>query len=230
MIPIRDDAPRLTFPVVTWLLIAVNVAVFVHQFRLGMSSPVAESAFVGSYAVVPANVASALTGDGPITIGLLPILTSMFLHGGVLHILGNLWFLRIFGDNVEDELGHGFFLLFYLVSGVVAALAQFIADPSSTIPMVGASGAIAGVMGAYLIRFPRATVTVLLPLILIWTTIRLPAFLMLTYWLAIQVYSGTSSPAAAGVAWWAHIGGFLAGVGIVLLRPRRRRWDRRWLT
>ena len=201
MIPIRDDAPRVTFPIVNCLLIVANVAVFFHQIWLGMISPAAELAFVGSYAVVPDRVASALTGGEPVVTGLLPVVSSMFLHGGFLHILGNMWFLWIFGDNVEDELGHGFFLLFYLASGVIAAIAQFVADPSSTIPMVGASGAIAGVMGAYLIRFPRASVTVLLPFLIIWTTVRVPAFLMLTYWLAIQVYSGTSSAGGGGVAW-----------------------------
>ncbi len=228
MIPIRDDAPRLTVPVVTWFLIAANVGIFLYQFSLGLGSPRAELAFIGSYAVVPARVTSALTGSGPFVAGLLPIVTSMFLHGGWMHLIGNVWFLWIFGDNVEDELGHGVFLVFYLGCGVLAAVAQFLADPTSSIPMVGASGAIAGVMGAYLIRFPRARVTVLLPIVIIWTTVQLPAFLMLTYWLAIQVFSGAGSAAGGGVAWWAHIGGFLAGVGLVLTRPRRRAWVHRW--
>ncbi len=228
MIPIRDDAPRLTVPVITWLLIAANVGVFIYQIALGVESPAAKLAFLGSYAVIPARVTSALTGEAPILAGLLPILTSMFLHGGWMHLIGNIWFLWIFGDNVEDELGHGFFVLFYVACGAIAAVVQFLADPLSNIPMVGASGAIAGVMGAYLIRFPRARVTVLLPFIIIWTTVQLPAFMMLTYWLAIQVYSGTASASGGGVAWWAHIGGFVAGIGIVLLRPRRRTWLRTW--
>ena len=230
MFPIRDDAPRLTVPFVTWTLILANVGVFLYQFTLGIASPRAELAFMGTYAVVPARVTSALTGSEPVLAGLMPILTSMFLHGGWLHLIGNVWFLRIFGDNVEDELGHGIFLIFYLACGVIAAISQFLADPVSSIPMVGASGAIAGVMGAYLIRFPRARVTVLITIIIFWTTVRLPAFLLLTYWLAIQVYSGTAGAGHGGVAWWAHIGGFLAGVGLVLLRPRRRDWERTWLS
>ena len=228
MIPIRDDAPRLTLPFFTWTLIAVNVGVFLYQFALAIDSPRAEMAFVGAFGVVPARVGAAITGSEPMLAGMLPILTSMFLHGGWMHLIGNMWFLWIFGDNVEDELGHGFFLLFYVGCGVLAAVAQFLADPGSNIPMVGASGAIAGVMGAYLIRFPRARVTVLFPIIIIWTTVRLPAFLMLTYWLAIQVYSGSGSAGGGGVAWWAHVGGFAAGIGLVLMRPRRRIWDRTW--
>ncbi len=228
MIPLRDDAPRLTVPVVTGLLIAANVVVYIYQFALWFESPPTEMAFVGAYALIPERVSGALTLTGPVVGGLLPFLTSMFLHGGWLHLLGNVWFLWIFGDNVEDELGHLTFLLFYIACGFAAALAQYAADFGSNIPMVGASGAIAGVMGAYLIRFPRARVSVLLPIVIIWTTVELPAFLMLTYWFAIQVYSGTGGGAGGGVAWWAHIGGFVAGVLIVLTRPRRRVWTRTW--
>lgn len=228
MIPIRDDAPRLTVPFVTWTLIAANIAVFLYQFSLAMEGTRAEMAFVASFAFIPERVSGAVTGSVPVLAGLLPILTSMFLHGGWMHLIGNMWFLWIFGDNIEDELGHGAYLLFYIGCGIAATIAQFLSEPGSRIPMVGASGAIAGVMGAYLIRFPRARVTVLLPIIIIWTTVRLPAFLMLTYWLAIQVMSGWGSGAAGGVAWWAHIGGFVAGVGLVLTRRRRRYWDRTW--
>lgn len=229
MIPIRDDAPRLTVPFVTWSLIAMNVAVFSYQFSLWLGSGLEERAFLAAYSMVPAHVGSALTGGAPLLPSMLPLLTSMFLHGGWMHLIGNVWFLSIFGDNVEDELGHGVFLLFYLACGVIAALAQFLSDPGSAIPMVGASGAIAGVMGAYLIRFPRARVTVWLPIFIVFgPTFALPAFLMLTYWLGIQVMSGWSAGDQGGVAWWAHIGGFVAGVGLVLLRPRRRVWTRTW--
>ena len=229
MIPIRDDAPRLTVPFVTWTLIAINVAVFSYQFSLWFVSGREEQAFLAAYAMVPANVGSALVGSAPLLPSLLPIFTSMFLHGGWMHLIGNVWFLSIFGDNVEDELGHGLFLLFYLACGVIATIAQFLSEPSSSIPMVGASGAIAGVMGAYLIRFPRARVTVWLPIFIIFgPTFALPAFLMLTYWLGIQVVSGWGAASHGGVAWWAHIGGFVAGVGLVLLRPRRRVWTRTW--
>ena len=229
MFPIRDDAPRLTVPFVTWLLIAANVGVFLYQFWLGLVSPRTEYAFMAAFSVVPARVSGALVGHEPFVASLLPMLTSMFLHGGWMHLLGNMWFLGIFGDNVEDELGHFFYVLFYLGCGVLAAVAQFLADPGSSIPMVGASGAIAGVMGAYLIRFPRARVTVWIPIFVIFgPRVALPAFLMLTYWLGIQLLSGWGSAGQGGVAWWAHIGGFLAGIGIVLLRPRRRVWVRTW--
>ena len=222
MIPIRDDAPRLTFPFFTLMLIAVNVAVFLHQVSLGSGRD--EQAFLASFALVPSQVTAALTGSGPILDGLLPVLTSMFLHGGWMHLIGNVWFLWIFGDNVEDELGHAFFLLFYIACGVFATFAQFLSEPMSQIPMVGASGAIAGVMGAYLIRFPRARVTILVPIVIFLTTFRVPAFLMLTYWLAIQFFGVWNEGGPGGIAWWAHVGGFVAGVGLVLLRPRRRVW------
>lgn len=229
MIPIRDDAPRLTVPFVVWSLIAANLAVFWQQFSLSLESPEAERAFATAFGVVPARISGALTGGEAVGASLLPIMTSMFLHGGWLHLLGNMWFLWIFGDNVEDELGHGVFLLFYVGCGIAAALAQYLANPLSAVPMVGASGAIAGVMGAYLIRFPRARVTILAPIVFFWFTFQVPAFFMLTYWLATQVYSGASSGGeGGGVAWWAHIGGFAAGVALVCLRPRRREWDRRW--
>ena len=230
MIPIRDDAPRLTIPFFTWALILANVGVFLYQRSLGFGSGTELQAFVGAYAMVPERVGSALVGDARLVPSLLPIATSMFLHGGWMHLIGNVWFLSIFGDNVEDELGHGWFLIFYVACGVIAAVAQVISDPGSTIPMVGASGAIAGVMGAYLIRFPRARVTVWIPIFIVFgPRLALPAFLMLTYWFGIQVLSGWGDAGAGGVAWWAHIGGFVAGIGLVLLRPRRRDWTRTWI-
>lgn len=225
MIPLWDDAPRQTTPFITWVLIAANAGIFLYQFSLGLESYGVQEAFISSYAVVPSRVSGAILGDAPLADGFTPVLTSMFLHAGWMHLIGNMWFLWIFGDNVEDELGHFVFLLFFLGCGIVAAIAQFLADPGSSVPIVGASGAIAGVMGAYLIRFPRARVTVLLPLIIIWTKVRLPAFLMLTYWLGIQILSGTGGASSGGVAWWAHIGGFVAGVALILTRPRRRYWS-----
>ncbi len=230
MIPIRDDAPRLTTPFVTWLLIAANVGIFLYQTGLGVASQQELRAFLGAFWLVPQDFQLAITGQGPFLSGLWPVVTSMFLHGGWMHLIGNVWFLAIFGDNVEDELGHSIFLLFYLACGVTSALAQFLADPGSTVPMVGASGAIAGVMGAYMIRFPRARITVWIPIfVIVGTKVRLAAFLMLTYWLGIQVLGGWSAGGQSGVAWWAHVGGFIAGVGLVLLRPRRREWHHRWV-
>ena len=193
-----------------------------YQIALAAETPQLERALVYSLGVVPERVWAALGGTQPVLAGLLPMVTSMFLHGGWMHLVGNLWFLWIFGDNVEDVLGHGVFVLFYVGCGVVAASAQILSDPGSNIPMVGASGAIAGVMGAYLIRFPRARITVLVPIIIFWTTIKVPAFVVLTVWLALQVFGGTGD-AGGGVAWWAHIGGFLAGVVFVLFQGRARK-------
>ncbi|MXY69606.1 MAG: rhomboid family intramembrane serine protease [Acidobacteriia bacterium] len=221
MIPLRDLTPRQRTPFVAWTLVLVNVGVFVYQYFV-LDSGQAQTAFLASFAAVPANVGAAVLGQESPVAGLMPLVTSMFLHGGFMHLLGNMWFLWIFGDNVEDELGHAKFLLFYLACGVLATLAHFAAEPSSTVPLVGASGAIAGVMGAYLMRFPRSRVIVLLPLIVIWTTVQLPAFVMLLYWFAIQVLNGTAASGGAGVAWWAHVGGFVIGAGLALYLTRGR--------
>lgn len=227
MIPLRDHAPERNLrPFITWMLVAANIAVFAYQTWLGVETPRALAAFMGSFAVIPERVSLALSGDAPLVGGLVPVVTSMFLHGGWLHLLGNVWFLWIFGGNVEDQLGHRKFLLFYLICGVLAAAAQIVADPNSPVPMVGASGAIAGVMGAYLIQFPMARVTVLLPIFVFWTTVQLPAFVMLTAWLGVQVLSSTGG-GSGGVAWWAHIGGFVVGAAFVLPRLVLQRRGRR---
>ena len=227
MIPLRDHGPTRTgVPFVTWALIAANAAVFLYQVVLAAEAPQLERALIYSLGVVPERVWAAATGTQPELAVVLSMITSMFLHGGWMHLIGNLWFLWIFGDNVEDALGHGVFLVFYVGCGVVAASTQVLADPGSSIPMVGASGAIAGVMGAYLIRFPRARITVLVPIIVFWTTFEVPAFVMLSIWLVIQVLSGTGA-ASGGVAWWAHIGGFLAGMAFLLIRTRTRYRSRR---
>ncbi len=221
MIPLRDSAPRSGIPFVAWSLVIANVAIFVYQYFV-LDPRLGQPLFLASFAAVPANIGGALIGNEPLVGSLLPVVTSMFLHGGFMHLIGNMWFLWIFGDNVEDDLGHMKFLLFYIFCGVLATFAHFLAAPGSRIPLVGASGAIAGVMGAYLIRFPRSRVTVLLPLVIIWTTIRVPAFVMLLYWLAIQVLNGTSSVSGGGVAWWAHVGGFGVGALVAVLTKRRR--------
>ena len=223
MIPLRDLTPRQRTPFVAWALVIANVAIFVYQYFV-LDTGQAQAVFLASFAAVPANIGAAVLGQESLAGGLLPLITSMFLHGGFMHLLGNMWFLWIFGDNIEDELGHVKFLLFYLICGMLATLAHFAAEPSSTIPLVGASGAIAGVMGAYLVRFPRSRVTVLLPLVIIWTTVQLPAFVMLLYWFTIQLLNGTTD-ASGGVAWWAHVGGFAIGAVLALYlnrgRPRR---------
>ena len=213
MFPLRDDNPRHGFPVVCASLIALNVAIFLYQFLLSLESPAYAEAFVYTFGSVPARLTDTFQGGLPVTESLPGLFTSMFLHGGWMHLLGNMWFLWIFGDNVEDQLGHGPFLFFYLVCGLLASLAHYAFNPFSVIPAVGASGAISGVMGAYLVRFPRARITTLVVLFILITTVDIPAALMLAYWFLIQFVSGAGAIGAegAGVAWWAHIGGFVAG-------------------
>jgi len=224
MFPIRDDAPRFGTPFVTVALIAVNVTVFLYQFSLAVESPGAQQAFVETLGAIPLRTEQAFAGHYPLIAGIGPIFTSIFLHGGWLHLIGNMWFLWIFGDNVEDELGHLAYLLFYLGCGLLASTAHILANPASVIPAVGASGAIAGVMGAYLVRFPYARIVTLVWIFVFVTTIEVPAVLMLVYWFAIQFASGAAD--TGGVAWWAHVGGFVAGAILIWSRPRRRRLRR----
>lgn len=197
MIPLKDDTPRLSTPLVNYFLIAANVVVFLFQSSLDRRS---QSAFVEAFGLVPARLAGVLHGTLPHVhahgyaivspeFAILPVLTSMFLHGGVLHLLFNMWFLWIFGRNIEEALGHFPYLVFYLTCGLAAALAQTISDPNSVIPMVGASGAIAGVMGGYLILYPRARVLMLVPFLFIFF-LWLPAWVVLGYWFVIQFLSG----------------------------------------
>ena len=229
MIPLRDDTPRISFPAVTLVLVLINVAVFFYQVYLGTVSSRAQMTFVEDFGAIPLRAGYALAGKYPLVDGLAPIVTSIFLHGGWLHLIGNMWFLWIFGDNIEDELGHFPYLLFYVGCGLLASLAHVVANPQSTIPAVGASGAIAGVMGAYMVRFPWARIVTLVPIFLFFTTIEIPAVVMLFYWFAIQFFSGAASfgaESSGGVAWWAHIGGFVAGAALIWSRPRRRRYRR----
>ena len=207
MFPIRDHNPSSRTPYVTWALIVVNVAVFLsYAGALGTREILA---VYGQWAMIPERVSAGVQT--------YTVLTSMFLHGGWMHLIGNMLFLWIFGDNVEDELGHGGFLAFYLGTGAVAGLAHLAADPASGVPTVGASGAIAGVMGGYLLLFPRARVDVLLILVVIVRIVPVPAFVMLGVWFAIQLLSGASvDTSGGGVAYWAHAGGFAAGaVGLL---------------
>jgi membrane associated rhomboid family serine protease len=222
MFPIRDDAPRYGTPYVNYFLIALNVLVFL--FELGQS-PRGRVAFEFSFGVVPANVTAAVHA-GSYAVAFLPVLTSMFMHAGWLHIISNMWWLWIFGDNVEDALGHLRYLLFYLLSGLGASLVHILFNLGSTVPSVGASGAIAGVMGAYFVLFPAARVLTLVPFFFVFFT-WLPAWLILGYWFVIQFLSGAASSIAAaqssggGIAFWAHVGGFLTGVLLIKLFPRR---------
>jgi len=217
MFPLKDTQPSYTRPVVTIAIIVVNILVFLFEFSLGGR---ARNILIEYYGLVPDHFR------------LSSVFTSMFLHGSWMHVLGNMWFLWIFGDNVEDLLGHAKYLLFYLLCGVAAALTQTFADPYSTAPMVGASGAIAGVMGAYLVKFPRARVLTLVFILFFITTMEIPAPIMLVYWFVIQLFSGIGSIARThlsegGVAFFAHVGGFVVGILLVKLLGTNDRYTPR---
>ncbi len=229
MLPFRDNIPSRAFPVVTLGLIAVNVLVFLYEVSL--PQPRLES-FILQNGVVPARLQeldqaplAVLSATG------CDMLTSMFLHGGWLHLIGNMWFLWIFGDNVEDRMGHFRFLTFYLLCGFLAEAAHIAFNLNSRLPSIGASGAVAGVLGAYLVSYPFARVQTIIPLFVIFTIVELPALLVLSLWFVFQLVSGLAAVAATtattgGVAWWAHIGGFIAG--LVLITPFARRQVRRY--
>jgi membrane associated rhomboid family serine protease len=221
MIPISDEIRTRRVPYVTQGLIAINVLVFLLEFVLGDRS----RTLLMSLGAVPAYI----TDPAEHPLAFLTIFTSMFLHGGWLHLIGNMLYLFIFGDNVEDEFGHTGYLLFYLAAGIVAGLAQVVIAPQSTVPAVGASGAIAGVLAVYLVLYPTAPVRVLVPSFFFMRMVRLPAVIVLGMWFVIQLFSGVLSlgmqtMATGGVAWFAHIGGFVAGLlaGLVLRRTRPR--------
>jgi membrane associated rhomboid family serine protease len=221
MIPLRDDNPSELRPLFTVGLIIIATLVFFWQFAQGSRGG---AEVVYSLGLIP----SVLFGinDLPAELARVPptltILTSMFLHGGWMHLIGNMLYLWIFGDNVEDSMGHGRFIVFYLLCGVAAALAQAIPDPQSTIPMVGASGAISGVLGAYLLLYPHARVLVVIPIAFYLHTIRLPAGIVLVLWFALQFISNLfASSGGGGVAFRAHIGGFVAGLLLVGIFKRR---------
>ena len=203
----------------TFVLIAINLLVFLFEASLG---PYTRNVLIEYYGLVPDHLRFS------------SIVTSMFLHGGWLHVLGNMWFLWIFGDNIEDLLGHAKYLAFYMLCGIAAAIGQVVSDPNSTVPMVGASGAIAGVMGAYLIKFPRARVLTLVFVLFFITTIEIPAPIMLVYWFVIQLFSGLGSASFArthvsqggGTAFFAHVAGFLAGMLLVKVMGSSSQYNR----
>ena len=212
MIPLRVDIQRHSVALFNGLLIVLNVAVFFYELSLPARQG---QALVFTFGLTPAQMQLLFASPG-ITLGqaFLPMLTSMFLHGGWLHLLGNMLFLWVFGGSVEEEFGHLQYLFFYLVCGVGAAIVHTIFNWGSRIPTVGASGAISGVMGAFVVLFPRARVTTLIPALFLFFTVQIPAVLMMGYWFFIQVFSGVASlgiSSQGGVAWWAHVGGFLLG-------------------
>jgi membrane associated rhomboid family serine protease len=220
MLPIRDDTPSRTFPLVTFLLILANGLIWLWELSLG--GGVALNHFYYQFGFVPGVLTGAYEAPSwAVAPYFLTALTSMFIHGSWSHILGNMLFLWIFGNNIEDHLGHSKYLLFYLVGGVAAAMVHLLFGPSSEVPTIGASGAIAAVMGAYFFLYPRAKVQTLVFFIFI-TTVRLPAWIFLGIWFVMQLFEGTFG-AAQGVAVWAHVGGFLFGVLIAWITSRRGR-------
>lgn len=239
MIPLRDNIPPHSFPFVNYLMIGICTVVFLAQIGEGEDSTIVEN-----YGMIPARVSNPKatieiqtqeiveTPRGPAIAkktkelppstfpAWLTMLTCVFLHGGWMHFLGNMWFLHIFGDNVEDRFGHLGYAIFYLACGVAASLSHYVTDWNSTVPTIGASGAIAGVMGAYMWLYPRAQVLALVPIAILLQVIALPAPLFLGIWFVMQLFQGTMADGATGVAWWAHIGGFAVGFVVAAIVGR----------
>lgn len=222
MIPLRDSNPSGSIPVVTLALIALNCLVWFYEVSLGERA----QGFIVEYGLIPLRFVKFYQYQGGLTDNaVVPLFASIFMHGGWLHIIGNMWFLWIFGDNVEDRLGHFKFLLFYLLCGIGASLIHVVFNAGSRVPTVGASGAISGVLGAYLISYPHARVTTLLIIIILIRIVELPAFLFLIFWFVFQFVSGPADLAAhhdtGGVAYWAHMGGFVVGIVLLWLFPKK---------
>jgi membrane associated rhomboid family serine protease len=218
MIPLRDIIPSRTTPYVTVSIIAANLLVFGYQLTL---PPRATIAFVYTWSLVPADLS------------LPTLVSSMFLHGGWLHLLGNMLYLWIFGDNVEDRVGHARFLVFYLGCGILAGLAHLATNPMSLVPTVGASGAIAGVMGAYFVLYPRSRILTLIPIFIFFEIIEVPAILFLGFWFLLQLLNGVGTfgmadAASGGIAFWAHISGFVAGAALIFVFRRPERVGPEW--
>jgi membrane associated rhomboid family serine protease len=222
MIPLRDTQPSYSKPLVTATIIALNVLAFLFEITL---DPYSRNNLIQIFGIVPDRFQY------------MDALTSMFLHGGWLHLIGNMWFLWIYGDNIEDILGHGKFLIFYLLCGFAAAGMHVALNPYSRVPTIGASGAIAGVMGAYLVKFPHARILTLIPIFVFFTTMEISAVVILVYWFLLQIFSGFgsigySNVSRGGVAWFAHVGGFVAGMILIKIMGTRERYthrtDLRW--
>jgi membrane associated rhomboid family serine protease len=221
MIPLKDTIPSRTFPVVNIALVVINCLVFLYELSLGPTL----SPFIDRYGIIPAHFFNAQTVSDMIT----PLFSFMFLHGGWLHIISNMLYLWIFGDNVEDRMGPIGYLMFYLICGMASGLVQLFIAPASRIPIVGASGAIAGVMGAYLLLYPFGRVVTLIVFFIFIDVVQIPAFFFLAFWFMLQFFSGAFSLAGqeGGVAWWAHVGGFLCGLLMVYPFTRRKK-PARW--
>lgn len=222
MIPIRDQNPSGSFPYVTISIICLNSIIFLFELSLGHQ----RESFLFQFGIIPAKVTyHADISDSGLLRAYFPFLSYMFLHGGFIHLIGNMWYLWIFGDNIEDMLGRFRFAVFYLICGIGSAVVHVYFNSQSSVPCIGASGAIAGILGAYTITFPRAKVLVILPLFIIWPLIELPAVFVLGFWFFIQFLSGATSITAiegSGVAWWAHVGGFILGIILIKIFSRAR--------
>lgn len=224
LLPLYDENPTNSFPVFNFLLIAINVLVFFWEISLG---PTALQQVIVDYGFVPKNLTDAIMARRLFDPAYITIFTSMFLHGGFVHVFGNMLYLWIFGNNVEDRFGHIKFFLFYIFAGIAGVVGQTLVDPYSTIPGIGASGAIAGVLGGYLLMFPKARVVTIIPIFFFLQLIKLPAVIVLGFWIFVQFISGvasiTSTPQqVGGVAWFAHIGGFAGGILLTLLLPKHK--------
>lgn len=224
MIPLRDENPTQNLPVVTVLLILMNCLLFGYEMSLMFNSTVELNQFIQQWGFVPESLS---LGESSAYIS---VFSSMFLHGGYLHLGSNMLFLWVFGDNIEDEMGSARFLVFYLISGLAGTLGQYVVAPDSTVPLIGASGAIAGVLGAYLLLYPTARVLTAVIFIIFIRLIYLPAWILLGFWIVLQLLQGTASLGMSdpigNVAWFAHLGGFLAGVVMVLFMRKSRRNQR----
>lgn len=221
MIPLRDSTRSRRFPYVNVALIALNIIIFFKELTLSHQE-LNQVFYV--FGVVPAKVNALLNAGAPLIPLVFPFISAMFLHGSWVHIIGNMLYLWIFGDNVEDRLGHFNYLIFYLLAGFAGSIAHIITNPGSQVPIIGASGAIAGVLGAYFLTFPRARILTLVPLFFFITIVEVPAVFFLLFWFLIQLLNGVTSAgvAANSVAWWAHVGGFLAGAILIKLFPDKR--------
>lgn len=220
MIPLKDKNPTRTVPVVNVTLILINIGVFLYEVSLGKEL----GHFIDQFGLIPARTVPSFTQLQLSAGAIVPIFSSLFIHGGWLHLGGNMLYLWIFGDNVEDKLGHTRYLAFYLICGSAASALHMVIDPMSPVPTVGASGAISGVLGAYLLMFPRARVVTVIPIFIFLQIAELPALLVLGFWFVMQFFNGLISlgyetAGMGGVAWWAHVGGFISG--LVLVRPFR---------
>ena len=219
VLPLRDENPTKTFPIFTGLLIFINIAIFLYEISIGNNL----TQFIMEYGLIPADI-----GNLQSMYSLSPFISSIFIHGGFLHVAFNMLYLWIFGNNIEDYLGHFKFILFYLFCGICGSVAHILSNPLSQIPTIGASGAIAGVLGAYIILFPKARIITLVPLFIFIQIMNLPAFLVIGLWFILQIFSGFASITSGvyqntgGTAWFAHIGGFLAGLSFIIAFYRKK--------